>query len=85
MAPALKNFYRYFEARNLRYIDWNAWKRPEIFNLIQSLGNVPEDDMRHSMNLGIGLILIIKPEGLSEIQSHLEFIGETYIELGRVC
>ena len=66
-------------------IDWNAWKRPEIFNLIQSLGNVPEDDMRHSMNLGIGLILIIKPEGLSEIQSHLESIGETYIELGRVC
>ena len=37
------------------------------------------------MNLGIGLILIIKPEGLSEIQSHLESIGETYIELGRVC
>lgn len=66
-------------------IDWNAWKRPEIFNLIQSLGDVPEDDMRHSMNLGIGLILIIKPEGLSEIQSHLESIGETYIELGRVC
>jgi phosphoribosylformylglycinamidine cyclo-ligase len=66
-------------------IDWNAWKRPEIFNLIQSLGNVPEDDMRHSMNLGIGLILIIKPEGLSEIQSHLESIGETCIELGRVC
>ena len=66
-------------------IDWNAWKRPEIFNLIQNLGNVPEDDMRHSMNLGIGLILIIKPEGLSEIQSHLESIGETYIELGRVC
>jgi len=66
-------------------IDWNSWKRPEIFNLIQNLGNVPEDDMRHSMNLGIGLILIIKPEGLSEIQLHLESIGETYIEIGRVC
>ena len=66
-------------------IDWNSWKRPEIFNLIQNLGNVPDDDMRHSMNLGIGLILIIKPEGLSEIQSHLESIGETYIEIGRVC
>jgi len=66
-------------------IDWNSWKRPEIFNLIQNLGNVPEDDMRHSMNLGIGLILIIKPEGLSQIQTHLESIGETYIEIGRVC
>ena len=66
-------------------IDWSSWKRPEIFNLIQNIGQVPEDDIRRSMNLGIGLILIIKPEGLSEIQSHLESIGETYIELGRVC
>ena len=66
-------------------IDWSSWKRPEIFNLIQNIGQVPEDDIRRSMNLGIGLILIIKPEGLSEIQSHLESIGETCIELGRVC
>ncbi|MDP6134231.1 MAG: phosphoribosylformylglycinamidine cyclo-ligase, partial [Candidatus Marinimicrobia bacterium] len=33
-------------------IDWNCWERPPIFKLIQELGNVPEDDMRHSMNLG---------------------------------
>jgi phosphoribosylformylglycinamidine cyclo-ligase len=66
-------------------IDWNAWKRPEIFNLIQDLGNVPEDDMRHSMNLGIGLILIVKPEGLHKIQSHFSSIGESYIEIGSVC
>ena len=65
-------------------IDWNCWERPPIFNLIQELGNVPEDDMRHSMNLGIGLIIIVKPEGLSAIQTHLASRGEPYLQLGTV-
>jgi len=66
------------------YIDWDSWERPSIFNLIQELGNVPEDDMRHSMNLGIGMILIVKKEGLSTLQTHLASKGETYIQLGTV-
>jgi phosphoribosylformylglycinamidine cyclo-ligase len=65
-------------------IDWNSWERPPIFNLIQELGNVPEDDMRHSMNLGIGLILVIKSDGLSPIQTHLAKLGENYFQLGTV-
>ena len=65
-------------------INWNCWERPPIFKLIQELGNVPEDDMRHSMNLGIGMILIIKPDGLSVLQTHLSSQGEPYIQLGIV-
>ena len=65
-------------------INWDSWERPSIFNLIQELGNVPEDDMRHSMNLGIGMILIVKMEGLSTLQTHLASKGETYIQLGTV-
>jgi len=65
-------------------IDWSCWERPPIFKLIQELGNVPEDDMRHSMNLGIGLIIIVKPEGLSALQTHLASQGEPYIQLGAV-
>ena len=65
-------------------IDWDCWDRPAIFNLIQDLGHVPEDDMRHSMNLGIGMILIVKPEGLSTLQTHLASQGEPYIQIGSV-
>jgi phosphoribosylformylglycinamidine cyclo-ligase len=42
-------------------VDWAAWERPAIFRLIQDLGSVPEDDMRRTFNLGIGLILIVDP------------------------
>ena len=65
-------------------LNWDAWKRPALFNLIQELGNVPEDDLRQSMNLGIGLILVVRPEGLNECLAHLNGLKETYYELGKV-
>ncbi len=40
-------------------IDWQAWERPAIFKLIQRLGGVPEEDMRRTFNLGVGLIMIV--------------------------
>jgi phosphoribosylformylglycinamidine cyclo-ligase len=40
-------------------IDWKAWERPPIFNLIQRLGEVPEEDMRRTFNLGVGLIIVV--------------------------
>ena len=65
-------------------INWDAWDRPEIFNLIQRLGAVPENDIRQSMNLGIGMILIVKPAGFTSLQTHLASQGEKYIQLGTV-
>ncbi|MCU0371889.1 MAG: phosphoribosylformylglycinamidine cyclo-ligase [Ignavibacteria bacterium] len=40
-------------------VDWNSWKRPEIYGFIKDKGDVPENDMRKTFNLGIGLIAII--------------------------
>ena len=65
-------------------INWDSWERPALFNLIQELGDVPEEDLRQSMNLGIGMILIIKSDGLPHLQSHLTAQGEAYIQLGTV-
>ena len=48
-------------------VDWNAWERPAIFNLIQHVGEVPEEDMRRTFNLGVGLILIVDRKGVDAI------------------
>ena len=42
-------------------IDWSAWKRPEIFNTLQSAGNVDESEMRRVFNLGIGMAIVVPP------------------------
>ncbi len=40
-------------------IDWDAWERPVIFKLMQRVGDVPEEDMRRTFNLGVGMIMVV--------------------------
>lgn len=65
-------------------INWNAWERPAIFRLIQEMGNVPEEDIRRAMNLGIGLILIVEPSKADSISAYLKSVNETPIIIGEV-
>lgn len=62
-------------------VDWNAWERPAIFNLIQGLGNVPEEDMRSAFNLGIGLAVVVDPGVVEEV---IERAGEAVLEIGKI-
>jgi len=62
-------------------LDWEAWKRPAIFELIQELGNVPEDDMRATFNLGIGLIAIVDTDAVEDLK---ELAEEEVIEMGTI-
>lgn len=65
-------------------IDWNSWKRPAIFNLIQIRGNVKEPDMRRTFNLGIGLIFIIDKNYLNDFTEFLKFKKEKFTLIGSI-
>ena len=65
-------------------VDWQAWPRPALFNLIQSLGQVPEEDMRKTFNLGIGLVAILAPDEVDQAIQLWEAIGETPVRIGQV-
>ncbi len=65
-------------------IDWNAWQRPAIFRLIQDAGMVPEDDMRRTFNLGIGLILLVPPSTATAVEQSLRSCGEEPVRMGAV-
>ena len=43
-------------------IDYDSWERPEIFNVIQKAGDIEEEEMRKTFNLGIGFCLIVPPD-----------------------
>ncbi len=40
-------------------IDKNSWSVPEIFKIVQEKGNVPQADMYRTLNMGIGLVLVM--------------------------
>lgn len=65
-------------------IDWESWDRPEIFKLIQETGNVPENDMRRTFNLGIGLVAIVSPYAIDEVNEKAYLINEEPVEIGKV-
>lgn len=65
-------------------VDYTAWERPALFNLIQRLGDVPEADMRQTFNLGIGLIAIVRPPNVPAAVQALEALGEQPVRMGQV-
>jgi len=41
--------------------DWGTWPEPPIFQWLKRHGNVPEEDMRRTFNLGVGLVAALSP------------------------
>ena len=64
--------------------DWEAWKRPALFRLIQEIGDVPEDDMRRTFNLGVGLVVVIPEAKRVRALAVLGALGEPAFTLGRI-
>ena len=65
-------------------VEYDAWERPAIFNLIQQLGGVPEEDMRRTFNLGVGLIAAVPYTHGNEAVDILRAIGEQPFRIGTV-
>ncbi|MFZ2028873.1 MAG: phosphoribosylformylglycinamidine cyclo-ligase [Vitreimonas sp.] len=64
--------------------DWNAWKRPAVFEWLQAAGGVPEEDMRRTFNLGIGLSLIVAPGDVDSVIAKLAAGGERAFKIGKL-
>jgi len=65
-------------------IEWSSWDRPALFRLIQSTGNVPEEDMRRTFNLGIGLILVTDRTQADLVVAALKKKKESPVILGEI-
>lgn len=71
------------EGLNLK-INWGSWERLTIFNLIQKIGNIEEEEMREVFNLGVGMIIISAKKETDRILEELLSSGETAFVIGRV-
>jgi phosphoribosylformylglycinamidine cyclo-ligase len=62
----------------------SAWPVPPIFRLIQKAGSVPEDEMYRTFNMGIGMVVVVGPQDLHDVEHSLERRGETAHVIGSV-
>lgn len=57
----LENTERILPAKVDLVFDRNSWTVPPMFRWLQQLGEIPEDEMTHVFNMGIGLALVVSP------------------------
>lgn len=66
------------------HINYDAWRRPPLFSLIQEAGDVPEEDMRRTFNLGIGLVAVVSSDQVEAVQRLLDQEDESHVVIGEV-
>ncbi|MGH9312927.1 MAG: phosphoribosylformylglycinamidine cyclo-ligase [Vicinamibacterales bacterium] len=57
-------------------VDRETWNVPPIFRWLQMAGNVPDEDMLRTFNMGIGLVVVCSPEDSSCVLEGLAEAGE---------
>ncbi|QAA23445.1 phosphoribosylformylglycinamidine cyclo-ligase [Sporolactobacillus terrae] len=58
-------------------LDVSSWKRPAVFDWLKQLGNLQLDDMYHTFNMGLGLILAVAQEDAEKAIEVLKAAGES--------
>src|SRR6185369_14360106 len=57
-----------------------TWREPSVFGMLQKLGNVSDNEMFRTFNMGIGMIVICSSSKLDGLKNHLS----EYLEIGKV-
>jgi phosphoribosylformylglycinamidine cyclo-ligase len=65
-------------------IEMGSWPVPPIFEHLQTLGNVPQDEMLRTFNMGLGMLLVIPSKKFKKAQTVLERAGEKPFTVGRI-
>jgi phosphoribosylformylglycinamidine cyclo-ligase len=65
-------------------IEVGSWPVQPIFEHMQKLGNVPQDEMLRTFNMGLGMLLVIPSKKFKKAQSVLERAGEKAHTVGRI-
>jgi phosphoribosylformylglycinamidine cyclo-ligase len=63
-------------------INTASWSVPKIFSLIERTGNVPEEDMKRTFNMGIGYVLVVSGNSAEEAVSLLHKSGYSSFIIG---
>jgi len=78
------NLPRVLPKRLAAAIDTGSWQTPPLFEMLRSIGQVPEDDWRRTFNLGVGMIFVIPQAKLSAAQRALMKAGESPWVIGEI-
>ncbi|MBC8500086.1 MAG: phosphoribosylformylglycinamidine cyclo-ligase, partial [Candidatus Atribacteria bacterium] len=65
-------------------IDQESWPKPSIFTLIQKEGEISDEEMYRTFNMGIGMVLIVPQNDASKVINELKMIRYDSYIIGKV-
>jgi phosphoribosylformylglycinamidine cyclo-ligase len=66
-------------------VDLASWTVPPLFEHLQQLGNVEQDEMLRTFNMGIGLIVVVAAEQVKKAKAILNRANERHCIIGRIA
>ncbi len=61
-----------------------SWPVLPVFDLLAKVGNVSEQEMYRTFNMGIGMVVVTRGEDAGRVRAHFDQLGEASYDIGRV-
>lgn len=65
-------------------IELGTWPVLPVFEHLQKLGNVPQDEMLRTFNMGLGMLVVVPAKKFKKVETLLERAGEKFYSVGRI-
>ena len=65
-------------------VDLASWQPPPLFEHLRELGNVEQDEMMRTFNMGIGLICVVPADKVKKAKAVLNRANERHCIIGRI-
>jgi phosphoribosylformylglycinamidine cyclo-ligase len=65
-------------------VERTAWPLMPVFEHLRALGNVSDEEMYRTFNMGIGMVLVVPLDKFKKAQSILDRLGEKGYTIGRI-
>ena len=65
-------------------VDYNAWPMPKLFSKIMLAGEIPEEEMKKTFNMGIGYCVVVPANVVEDTQSIITSCGLKSWVIGEV-
>jgi phosphoribosylformylglycinamidine cyclo-ligase len=65
-------------------VDLESWEAPPLFQHLRELGNVEQDEMMRTFNMGIGLIVVVPGDKVKKAKAILNRANERHFVIGRI-
>jgi phosphoribosylformylglycinamidine cyclo-ligase len=81
----IDNIPRVLPSKTRAIIEMNSWKCPKIFQWLQRTGHIAPEEMVHTFNIGVGMVICVSGDDVEKTLELLWGLGENAWKMGYVA